>query len=186
LTGAVRCVSQWTAYVLTFYHILYYVLYYTLAAFGGFTAAVRLLVDSGADPDKRDKDGWTALRYILYYILYYTPDKRDKDGWTALRLASRDANASSYSRYSASRDARVAATLALALWQAVLQLVYSCKRTCFTSTRVAANASALAGGAAVVYSCKRTCFTSTRVAANASALAGGAAAGLLLQTYLLY
>ncbi len=31
-------------------------------AFGGFTAAVRLLVDSGADPDKRDKDGWTALR----------------------------------------------------------------------------------------------------------------------------
>ena len=25
------------------------------AAFGGFTAAVRLLVDSGADPDKRDK-----------------------------------------------------------------------------------------------------------------------------------
>jgi ankyrin repeat protein len=117
--------------------MLYYVLYYTLAAFGGFTAAVRLLVDSGADPDKRDKDGWTALRYILYYILYYTPDKRDKDGWTALRLASRDANASSYSSsYSASRDAREAATLTLALLQAVLQLVYSCKRICFTSTKV--------------------------------------------------
>ena len=55
---------------------------------------MRLLVDSGADPDKRDKDGWTALRYIIYYILYYKPDNRDKDGWTALRLALRDASAS--------------------------------------------------------------------------------------------
>jgi len=68
------------------------------ASFGGYVSAVKLLMDSGANPDLRDKDGWTALRWaskgnkprVIQALLNRgaSPDIQDSDGWTTLTAAS--------------------------------------------------------------------------------------------------